>query len=399
MTDELTSLGLNIDSFETRLDRIISRLRSEIDPLLELSENDEVGQLIRIVTDEIQQVADLAQPVWTAFDPSQASGHSLTMLGLITGSKRSSGAFGSVELTVNLDGGTTLDAGKIAGTGQADNQWATDVDVVAPAGPAADYTVQATCVNRGEIIAPATTIQTIITPATGWNSVNNLSDADEGEPAEEDSLFRQVRDQEISASGSSSLPSVEGVVSQVDGVEEVTVYMNTRHFISSLGIPPNSFETVIWVSGGVVTPGSDLDQDIIDAVFSRAPMGVYPYGQQGGFAQTSKGTNYEVNYTVANSINVLCSIVVVKETGYAGDDAVKDAINTYIDGLTVGQSVRRSGIIDVVEDIQGVDYVDLSLGPLLSEKPNVKVAADLVIAYNQKAVVDVLATDIIVTSI
>jgi hypothetical protein len=94
----------------------------------------------------------------------------------------------------------------------------------------------------------------------------------------------------------------------------------------------------------------------------------------------------------------LCDITLTAGSDYVGDAVVQTTINTYIETtLGTGGDVLRADIVQVVNELDGVDNIDLALLKL-SRKPAATAAVDITIDRDEKAMVETLATDITVTS-
>jgi uncharacterized phage protein gp47/JayE len=395
MTDTLTAAGLQIKTLDVRIQEIKDRLRADISANLYLGTDSPYGQTLLILAEEIQRLAELLQEVHGAMDPGQATGTSLAALCAITGTNRQEATKGTVTLTVNLDGGTTLDAGSIAAVAtDSTNTWVTDVAVVAPAGPAADYPVAATAGNAGNYPALAGTITTIVTAVAGWNTVTNSSDADAGLDEQTDTDLRDTRETEVTQGGSTSASAIQANLSQIDGVQSVTVYENELHYAQS-GRPPKSIEATIWDGS---PPAAD-NADIVEAIYNNKAAGIQAYGNTSVQYTDSQGEVQTIGFSRTTLVNILVDITIIVGSDYVGDAAVQTAIAAHItDTLGVADAVRRSDIIAVVEALDGVEYTDFSAGPLLSRKPAAVGATDIVLTDTEKAWVDVIATDIVVTS-
>lgn len=395
MTDTLTSAGLTIKTLQERTEEIKADLRTNISANLYLESDSPVGQFLELNMEKLQQVAELLQEVHTAFDPSQATGNLLTALAALTGTQRRLATSGTVTLTVNLDGGTTLPAGSIAAVAtDATNTWITDADVVAPAGPAANYSVAATAGNAGVYQALAGTITTIVTAVAGWNTVTNASDATEGENEETDTDLRARRQQEVALGGSTAPESIQADLSALDGMTSVLVYENDLWYAVG-GIPPKAIEAVIW-DGATPAVANAL---IASTIYGSKAGGVQAYGSTVVAHVDDQGETHQIGFTRATQVDILVDITLEVNSDYAGDSAVQAAIATLVRGLDVGADVYRDDIIATVKDLAGVVRVTLASGPLLDTKAGgAPAAVDLVIAATEKAWVDDQAADITVTT-
>lgn len=394
MTDTLTSVGLAIKTLDERLDEVKALLRANISDNLYLGTDSPQGQIVSILTEKIQAVAELLEEVHGSFDPSQATGNSLSALAALTGTFRRLATKGTVTLTVNLDGGKTLPAGSIAAVAtDPTNRWVTDADVVAPPGPAANYSAAATAETAGVYQALAGTITTIVTAVAGWNSVTNASDATEGQEEETDAELRSRRALEVSLGGSTSPESIQADISNITGIDSVLVYENEFWFASG-GMPPHSIEAVIWDGAAPAVANATIAQTI----YESKPAGIQAYGSTVVTHTDDQGIGHQIGFSRATQINILVDITLVVDSDYVGDAAVQAAIAALVRGLDVGADVYRDDIIATVKDLAGVVRVDLSAGPLLAIKPGATAAVDIAIAATEKAWIDDQAADITVTT-
>ena len=139
MADELTATGLTIDALEDRLEAWKAALRAAISANLDLSADQPEGQLVQIPCERIQATIELVQAIYAAWNPDDATGHSLTALALLTGTEKRRATYGTVTLTCTLAGGVTLTGGQDADSvnGDPTNIWIIDDDFTSPAGPPA----------------------------------------------------------------------------------------------------------------------------------------------------------------------------------------------------------------------------------------------------------------------
>jgi uncharacterized phage protein gp47/JayE len=172
------------------------------------------------------------------------------------------------------------------------------------------------------------------------------------------------------------------------------VYENAS-IIPDPPMPPKSLWAVVWDG----SPPAAANADIAEAIWETKAAGIDTYGSTSAAHIDSQGVSHTVNFDRVTITYILVSITIGGKTSdYVGDAAVKTAIAALINGLAVGAAVRRSDIIREVEGLAGVDWIDLSAGPLLSRKLAPVVAADIVLVQNEKAYIQVTAADITVVS-
>jgi uncharacterized phage protein gp47/JayE len=380
MADELTSTGLAIDSFDTRLANVQAALRAAIAPNLDLSPQSATGQLVYILVERIQANLELIRAIYSAWDPDSATGQSLTALAYITGTARNPATPGHVTLTVNLNGGVTLPAGSVAAvTGEPTNRWVTDDDVVAPAGPAANYFIDATAETAGAIQALLGTITVIATPVAGWNSVTNAADATPGDDEETDVALRLRRELELAIGGSTSVDAIQAELIDLDGMEECWVLENATDVVDANGLPAHSFEAILW-DGSTPAVTNAL---IAETIFKTKAAGIRSFGVTTQSHTDDQGNAHAINFTRADDQRMLVEVTLTTGAGYPGAAAVRALIEAQGNAnLGIGDDVYRSKVSAVVCTLPGV--VDCSL-VRLSIWPAALGAADVPIGLRQIA--------------
>jgi uncharacterized phage protein gp47/JayE len=398
MADELTATGLNIDDLQTRIDTVVATLRSTISAEFNASTDQPTGQLVQIQTEQIQEIAELLQDLYSAIDPDQATGQSLDALSSITGTYRRAATQGTVTLTLNMNAGITVGAGSLAAdTSSPAIQWATDVAVTSVG--AGNYTVAATCQTAGNIPEAPGAISVIVTPVAGWNTVTNVGAAVAGLDLETDVELRLRRELEVTQSGSTSADSIRAAVIAITGVLEAFVLENDS-WAAVAPIPGHAFETVYWP--GTSSPTAALITSIAEAIFDEKPIGIQAFGTDIGDVPGSpsetvtdeQGNTHEIGFTIADEQVIDVEVTVVEGDNYAGDAAVIAAIVAYgAADLTIGDDVYRSQISGSIIDLSGVDDVSLVR---LAIQPAALANVDIAITQRQIATIDTANVTVIV---
>lgn len=365
MTDELTATGLNIDDYETTRALVVAELRAEISSILDVGADQPIGQIVDIILEKRQELAELLQELHSAQDPDQATGQSLDAVSSMTGTYRDPDTAGTVTLTLDLDATTTVPAGSIAAvTGDADNQWILDSAVTSTT--AGNYDGTATASATGPIQALSGTITTIVTSVSGWNSVTNALDATVGEDRETDTDFRLRREVELQQGGATSLGAIVAEVSAIDGVLAVEGYENP-HWYSYDGMPPHSVEIVYW-AGATVPVDPNIVTAIATAIQETKAAGIKAYGTDidgNGPAYetvTDDYGSYDVGFTVAADRRVELEYTLTTNTDYPGDATFQAAVAAWADAnLSIGDDVLYTKLIDVGYNTAGIDNLALRL--------------------------------------
>lgn len=390
MADGLTATGLNIDDYETRRARVVTALRDGISPILDCSTEQPTGQIVDILLERVQALAELLQEVHSSMDPDQATDQSLDGIASITGTYREPATHGTVTLTVNLQAATLLPAGSIAAvTGDPDNQWITTEDVTSVG--AGNYFVPAQASETGPIQALAGTIVDIVVAVPGWNSVTNAADAIEGENEETNTELRLRREIEVTLGGSTMVDAIQAAVSQLDGILEVICYENDTSYTVA-PMPMKSIEVVYWDGGA----GAADQAEIAETTFEEKAGGMQAYGTHYETYEDAQGNSHQIGMTLADEQRILVNITVVDDGNYVVG-TVEVAIAEWSSGdfeedshlipesLTIGQDVflaSVSAIAMLVEGVSNVTVVQLAIFPAAPA------AADVVIGAREIATID-----------
>ena len=298
------------------------------------------SQIVGIMADREFPLWQAAAAVYASQYPSTAADQSLDNVCSITGIVRLQPTKGTVTLTVNLNAGVTLPAGKIASAGANGAKWVTTASATNSGGAAADVTVAAEAANAGVVPGLAGTIVTIVTSYSGWNSVTNVSDAAVGRALETDADLRLRRLAALSAQGSSSVDALRSALLQMDGsvvgagdgILACNVFRNVTEVTDSDGVPAHAVECVVQAN-------TATDAQIRAVIWANLAAGIRAYGTTTGTVVDSQGFSQEVDFTHAAEVPIYVIVNLTKNADYDSDAAVKTALAAYINALILGEDV------------------------------------------------------------
>ena len=116
----------------------------------------------------------------------------------------------------------------------------------------------------------AGTITTIVNPLDGITGCTNPAAVDGGRGRETDEEYRDRYYKSVDFAGGVNIDAIVAEISQnVEAVSSVIGYENDTDITDELGLPPHSFEVVVY--GG-------LDQDIAKAIYRRKAAGIQTHG-------------------------------------------------------------------------------------------------------------------------
>jgi len=220
-----------------------------------------------------------------------------------------------------------------------------------------------TCDTIGTQILPANSLTEIVTPVSGWDSVENLSAGTTGREVETDEEFRIRREQAIISGNATDESIRSAILNNVASVITCNVFSNRTDAIDGEGRPEHSFEVV--VSGGT-------DADVAQEIWTRMPAGIETFGNVNGGAgitiQDSLGHDQVIEFSRPEDVYIYVEVQrnFNMEENYPanGDELIKEAIIAWsllTTNITVGVDVIRQRLIVPVYEIPGIDEVEILL--------------------------------------
>ena len=328
------------------------------------------GELIGILSEREALVWELGESVCGSAYPDSAEGVHLDNAVAITGHARLGALYSTVTLTCSASGGSpvTLPIGRQVKNATTGAIFETTEAAVIPAGGSVD--VAARAVNTGAVAGPAGTLETIVTPVTGWTSVTNAEDAVAGRSPETDAALRIRRRQNLVIAKAGGIGAVEAQLRLLPGVVFAGVTENRTHNTVG-GLPPHSIKAVVR--------GGD-DQDIADTLWATKADGIETSGTTPGTVTDSFGNLQTLYWSRPTPVSIYMSLDMVTSSVYpvSGDALVKDAAVAYVATLGNGDDPTPFGVSAALAGIPGIVsmtlYLGSSAGPTV---PNTPVAIDL----------------------
>lgn len=227
----------------------------------------------------------------------------------------------------------------------------------------------------GVIAQPANTIDTILTPVLGWDSVNNPVDAVPGEDLETDEELRlRFRNGKFDKA-TNTLDSIYSALINLDNVSEVTIYENDTSVVDGNGVPAHSFLPI--VVGGLST-------DIANAIWDNKPIGILSYGNTTVVINDIQGFPHNISFSRPNPVVIYISIDITTDVNFPanGNQAIQSALVQYFsDNLGTGDDVIYSRLYTPVNSVPGFQVESLKIGT----SPSPTGTGNIVIAFSDIA--------------
>ena len=211
-------------------------------------------------------------------------------------------------------------------------------------------------VQSGIIEQPANTIDTILTPMLGWDSVNNPVAATPGEDRETDEQLRlRFRNGKFDRA-TNTYDAIYSALINTDNVSEVTIYENDTSVVDGNGVPAHSFLPI--VVGG-------LSQDIGNAIWQNKPIGILSYGNTSVNVTDVQGGTHVVSFSRPNALVIYISMDITTDVNFPanGNDLIKSNIIQYFaDNLGTGDDVIYSRLYTPVNAVSGHQVNTMTIG-------------------------------------
>jgi uncharacterized phage protein gp47/JayE len=335
------------------LEGIVGRQRATLDPAIDTSEHEVIGNLNGSVAPALAELWEKLQDVYDALDPDKATGASLDAVAALTATRRGAATYSTVTATVNLEPGASIAIGEAIASvdGNAEARFANAAVMANDGEDAADFEVVFAATSTGPVVANADTLTVKETSPTGWNSITNALDAELGEDVQQDAPFRLSREAELAAQGGGTLVGIAADLRQLDGVISVSPLENDRHVTDENGLPPHSFEMLVL--------GGD-DAEIAASIWGNKPAGIRPYGSTVVTVEDSEGEEHTVGFTRPTEVLIYVGLEVIDGDDYAGDEAVRAAIVAAFETpcepgyLEIADAVYASRAVCAALEVEGV---------------------------------------------
>jgi len=208
----------------------------------------------------------------------------------------------------------------------------------------------------GPVNQPANTIDTILTPLLGWDSVINPVAGTSGENRETDEELRlRFRNGKFDRA-TNSIDSIYSALINTDGVTEVTIYENDTSVVDANGVPAHSFLPI--VSGGLST-------SIANAIWENKPIGILSYGNTTVTINDSNGFPHAISFSRPNPVVVYITMDITTDVNFPanGNDAIKTALIDYFSAnFGTGDDVIYSRLYTPINSIPGHQVNSLYIG-------------------------------------
>ncbi|HEY6056238.1 MAG TPA: baseplate J/gp47 family protein [Gaiellaceae bacterium] len=347
----ITETGYQRRTLDVVLTAIQASLRGKISPKLDLTEKAVLGNTSNIDADHIDQLEQLVEEAYNAFDPDNASDDRFVAISLLSGVPRRGPQKGLVTVNLNLDASQSYAPGDLAAhvIDEPTNRWLNRDAVVSTSAGTYPAVFQSELAGSAAI-AEAGTLTVIATPVSGWNDpVTNPAAATPGQDIESIPALRIRRESSLATGGSRTRGAIRRALVLLDGVLSAEVFDNTSGSTDANGVGAHSVRAVVWDG----SPAAANNAAIAQAIWDHKAEGILSQGAQSGTAQDETLGPVTVFFDRASTSVVAVAVDIESTTGVRRDD-IKAAILAQMPGR-VGQGVIFNRLASSVFSVAGVD--------------------------------------------
>ncbi len=297
----------------------------------------------------------------------------------------------NTEVNVVLSGvnGTIIPAGTLA-EDTAGNKFTLKEQVTITGGSVDGVMVAQ---EEGSIIVLANTLTKIIDVIAGWETINNPTDGITGIPAETDTQFRNRYLESVKVNSVSQIGSIKANLLEIEDVIDAIVVQNDEDdpvIIDNVSINGHTIACVVL--GGA-------DQDIIDAIGIKKPVGIPTQGDISGFYNDpSYYTSLSINFYRASQVQIEIELTITTNGSFPsnGINQIKQNIVDYFNGTfevspgyqtggySIADNVIYSRLYTPINQVIGHEVNSYVLGRL----GDTLIAGDTIINLNEIAVIE-----------
>lgn len=361
----MSEFGVTPEGFNRkRLDQLLIELNDEVKSIFgenfNVSPESPDGQINGVISESNANLWEIANDSYNAYNPSAATGVSLSNLVQLNGITRLEAVSSRTQITLSGSSNTTIPLGSLVSTSDTGDQFATEQSVVLDGG--GNGVVFVSSVEVGPITALAGTITSIDTPISGWDTCTNLANADIGTNEETDVELRARREQSVARDAQAIIDSIFAAVVNIPGVTQTVVLENDTNSVDVNGLPPHSFQVI--VVGGI-------DEAIALAIWLKKPAGILSFGTITTPVIDSQNISHDISFSRPTTVDIYVDVTITTFSDYPtnGDDLIKQAFVDYANGnlvegrgFSLSDDVIYTRLYTPINSVQGHEIDDLFIG-------------------------------------
>lgn len=240
----------------------------------------------------------------------------------------------------------------------------------------------ATAQSSGPVAAPSGSLTVIEDTVTGWDSVTNALDAEEGDDEETDAAFKIRRVEQIGLGALCTPDAIRARILEVPGVDTAIVYVNNESTEVD-GIAPKSVRVVLL--GG--EPAAIAAQ-----LFAVVAAGIKTVGAESYTLTDDSGFTQTLRWDEADEVEIWVEMDITTDSNFPpnGEDLILASILAFGETLGTGDDVIVFPYfvctLDVIES--GITGVTIRIGTTASPTldSNISIAQDEVARFDSSRI-------------
>lgn len=302
-------------------------------------------RIVTVFALEVASLYGLVQAIADADDPTGAQQAAVDDRLALIGTSRKPERASRVDLLLAGSPGLQVPSGSQVQGGGEDGRakWYLEQRVEFDATGAASATF--VCTVAGPTVAVAGSIESIVTPVAGWDSVSQPKAAEVGRHVETDTQALTRWAQSLGPQAAQSTHGLRAALLALDDVETVVIVENTGPSTATIHGFPNVPSGAIGVAIHPLPTSPDLQDEIGQLMHLHGPDATRIYGTA-TTVEVLDDSGVEVTYgwSGASDLDVGLTVRVAMLPGRRwspAKTAIEDLISTWT--LTMGEPARRGG--------------------------------------------------------
>ena len=346
----LTEEGFTILTHNEIKKRIGDRLEA-INPGFDLSPESPDGQNIEIFSFELSQLWTQLDLVYKSYNPAEAIGQGLQHIGLISGFIKDNADRSRAAISLVGVSGTIVPATSQV-SDQAGNKYVTEHDAVIPA------IVNAVALVAGPTPIAAGTLDTIVSPVTGWFSIDQPDDGKIGTLPVTEQEYRNIRNRAVMNPSESVADALSSKMIAL-GVGQVSVINNDTINPLADGTPSGAIHVTI-------TDTVFTNEELAEVILKYKSLGTYTFGSTEVVVNDNQGNPHTIRFTksVAEPIEVLLDLTFLSEDISGAELSIEESLLNYVNSRVTGEDVIWSHMFGLITPYGSAQINSLTIGKL-----------------------------------
>lgn len=232
-------------------------------------------------------------------------------------------------------------------------------------------------VVTGALPLDANSLNTILTPILGWDSVTNPFIGVVGDEEETDDELRARFSLNKYISAININESLYSALINIDSVQEVRIVENnTNAYVAEFDLPGHSFKPIV-LGGGAA--------DIAQAIWLNQPLGISSEGNTEYEITDSQGFPHTIKFERPEPVPIYISME-IESTGdipATAETTIKASLIEYFSKMKLGEEIVYSRLFTPINETEGFQINDLTMGTSPSPTGKINIGLD----YNQYATI------------